>query len=77
MTDANDIRDSGNQDTQATLTESEIVQLIQESARLYEEGIQISDLAGLVDLPEESQPRYAWDTPIGLVVTGGSHASLV
>ena len=57
-------------------SESEVVQLLQEAEQQYEECMRIADLADITAQGEQSQPRYAWDNPIGLVVQGRSHAKL-
>ena len=50
-------------------SEAEISQLIQETAQQYEESMRVADLADISEMTETSRPRYAWDNPIGLVVT--------
>ena len=58
-------------------SETEVVQLLHQAAQQYEECIRLADLADISDRSEFSHPRYAWDNPIGLVVTGPSNAELV
>ncbi len=48
--------------------EAEVFRLLQEAARQYEECVRLADLANISDMSEASQPRYAWDNPIGLVI---------
>ncbi len=58
-------------------SEAEITQLLQDAARQYEEYMTLADLA---DIPEDAasgRPRYAWDNPIGPVLTGRSNADVV
>lgn len=57
-------------------SESEVVQLLQEAEQQYEESMRIADLADIAAQGEQSQPRYAWDNPIGLVVQGRPNAKL-
>ncbi len=59
------------------LSEKEVADLIQEAAQQYEECMRLADLADISSRDETSSPRYAWDNPIGLVVTGNSNARLV
>ena len=59
-------------------TDAEVSQLLQEAAKQYEECMRIADLADISEGRDVSQPRYAWDNPIGLVVPkGSSNAELV
>ena len=61
-------------------SETEVVQLLEESKRQYEECKRLADLADLADLSDQGElycPNYAWDNPIGLVVTGPTNAKLV
>ena len=58
-------------------SETEVAQLLQHAAEQYEESMRIADLADVSDQGETSQPRYAWDNPIGLVVTERLGAKLV
>ena len=51
-------------------SEVKVSQLLQEAAQQYEECMRLADLADISEAPEASHPKYAWDNPIGLVVTG-------
>ena len=51
-----------------TISEAEMLQLIQESINRYEEILKIADVASLSDISEDYRPLYAWDNPIGLVL---------
>ena len=77
MTDTETIMDSDSQHIRETPSEAEILQLLQGLARQYEEVIQLSDFADFIDPPQDNYPRYKWDNPIGLVITGSSDAGLV
>ncbi len=70
---------SGVRDPQMRIrpSEAEVAQLFREATEQYEECMRIADLADISDQRESSQPRYAWDNPIGLVVTERSLAKLV
>lgn len=57
-------------------SEAEISQLLQETTKQYEETMRIADLADISDQGDLSHPRYAWDNPIGFVVTVSSNAKL-
>lgn len=74
MTDTQDSRDGARQ---IRPSDAEVAQLLQRTSQQYEQSIRLADLADLSDLPAAGQPRYAWDNPVGLVVTGSSHAKLV
>ena len=50
-------------------SEAEIIQLIQEAARQYEEYLKVVDLTEKMDEPEPIKPKYSWSNPIGLVLT--------
>lgn len=58
-------------------SEAEVAQLLREAAQQYEDCMRLADLADNAAQSELSSPRYAWDNPIGLVVTGRSSAQLV
>ena len=58
-------------------SEVEIIMLFEEAARQYEECMHLADLADLSEPDEVSHPKYAWDNPIGLVITGQASAELV
>lgn len=58
-------------------SETEVAQLIQEALQQYEECMRLADLSDIYDSPEITNPRYAWDNPIGLVVTEPLNAKLV
>lgn len=57
-------------------SEVEVSQLLQEAAQQYEECMRVADLADIAERGEVSYPRYAWDNPIGLVVTERPNAGL-
>ncbi len=61
---------TGSGQTQSRPSEAEIARLLQEAEQQYEECIRLADLADLSDRGEVAHPRYAWDNPIGLTVTG-------
>ncbi len=50
--------------------ETEVSQLLQQTVQQYEECMRLADLADISETPKVSNPRYAWDNPIGLVVKG-------
>ena len=77
MTDTENSRDVHDSKVRIQPSETEVAQLIQEAAKQYEECMRLADLADLSDRGEISHPKYAWDNPIGLVVTGSSNAELV
>ena len=58
------------------LSETEVSHLLQQAAQQYEEYMRISDSADITDQDEPRHPRYDWDNPIGLVVTGQPNAEL-
>ena len=55
----------------------EIAQLLQEAEQQYEECMRLADLADMSETGDVSQPKYAWDNPLGLVVAGPMNAKLV
>ncbi len=71
--DSRELHTSSNQNQ---LSDAEVTQLIQESARQYEEYIRIAEVADLTDEGEPYRPRYAWDNPIGLEITEPSNTQL-
>ena len=77
MTGAKTFADSDSKRMQETPSEAEILQLIQDLAQQYEQVMQLADFANYIEPPQDSYPRYRWDNPIGLIVTGSSDASLV
>ena len=77
MTGAEDSRESRSSSPQTRPGEAEVSQLLQEAAQQYEECMRLADLADISETGEVSHPRYAWDNPIGLVVTKRSNAELV
>lgn len=77
MKSAETIMDSDSQPIRETPGEAEILQLLQGLAEQYEEVMQLSDFANYIDPPQDNHPKYTWDNPIGLVITGSSEASLV
>ncbi len=76
MTDA-DSRDTCAPQTQMTLSEAEVIKLIEEAAQQYEEYARLAGLADFCAPAEVLVPKYAWDNPIGLVVTEPMNAKLV
>ena len=58
-------------------SEVEVAQLLKEAEQQYEECMRLADLADISETDEVSQPRYAWDNPLGLVVGGQTSAKLV
>lgn len=58
-------------------SEVEVAQLLKEAEQQYEECMRLADLADISETDEVSQPRYAWDNPLGLVVGGQTNAKLV
>ena len=77
MSDKENIPDSRSSQAKIQPSETEVTQLLKEAAQQYEECMRLADLADIAAQGELSQPRYAWDNPIGLVVTGRSNAELV
>ena len=77
MKDAKTIMDLDSKRIQETLSEAEILQLLEGLARQYEEVMQLSDFANYIGPSQDKYPRYSWDNPNGLVITGSSNASLV
>jgi hypothetical protein len=77
MTGTEDSRESRSSSPQTRPGEAEVSQLLQEAAQQYEECMRLADLANISETGEVSYPRYAWDNPIGLVVTRCSNAELV
>lgn len=77
MTNTEDSRESRISQSRTGSSDAEVVQLLQEAARQYEEYMRLADLADISGIREDSHPRYAWDNPIGLVVTGRQDAELV
>ena len=77
MTDREDLGYSRNPAVQFRPSEAEVARLLQETVQQYEECMRLADLADVSEIAEVSEPRYAWDNPIGLVVTGLSHVKLV
>ena len=77
MTGREKARDSRAVERRPRLREAEISKLLQEATQKYEECMRLADLADVSDGARRRYPRYAWDNPIGLVVTGTSNAQLV
>ena len=50
-------------------TESEILEMIASANRQYAEYVRIAELADLSDPEAIIEPEYAWDNPIGFVVS--------
>jgi len=77
MTDKGDSRASQARATPMRLSETEGSRLLQDAARQYEEYMRLADLADISETSNRCQPRYAWDNPIGLVITRRTNARLV
>lgn len=77
MTGADDMQSVRDSQLPSHPSEAEVTQLLRKAAQQYEECMRIADLADISEQAETSHPRYAWDNPIGLVVTGPSNAELV
>lgn len=71
------IMDSDSKRIQETMSEAEVMQLLEGLTRQYEEIMQLSDFANYIGSSQDNYPKYSWDNPIGLVITGSSNASLV
>ena len=70
MTGTEDSHNSRTSQIQIRPSEAEVSQLLQKAAQQYEECMRLADLADISEMGEVSRPRYAWDNPIGLEVTG-------
>ena len=70
MTTREDSRDSRTSQSQTRLSEAEVSQLLREAKQQYEECMRIAELADITERGEANYPKYSWDNPIGLVVTG-------
>ena len=58
-------------------SEVEVSQLLQKALQQHEECVRVADLADIAEPGEaNNRPRYAWDNPIGLVVTERHDAGL-
>lgn len=77
MTEAKKARGSSASDDRIRPSEAEIVQLLQDSVQQYEECMLLADSSDILEDTELIPARYAWDNPIGLVVTSSSRAELV
>ena len=77
MTDTNNMREVQAPQKRVQLSETEVLELLQKAAEQYEECVRLSELADISDQGEVYHPRYAWDNPIGLVVTRPLNAELV
>lgn len=44
--------------------------MLREAKQQYEEYMRITDLADITERTEVKTPRYSWDNPIGIAVTG-------
>ena len=77
MTDTGNLKDARDPQMRIQPSETEVARLIQEAAEQYEECMRLADLADISDRGEPIHPRYAWDNPIGLVLTESSNAELV
>ena len=58
-------------------SEAEVVQLLKEAARQYEETLRVADAVHDVEDPNKYYPEYSWNNPIGLVLTEQTNADLV
>ena len=76
MMSKEDLRDSRFSQDRTRPSEAEVIQLLQEAARQYEEYMRLADLADISAEDEIIYPRYAWDNPIGLIVERPSNAGL-
>lgn len=56
-------------DCQCRPSDAEVAELLQKTERLYEESMRVANLTDVSQDIKDPQPRYAWDDPIGLVVT--------
>lgn len=73
-------RQSADPETRLKPSDTEVIELLDQARRQYEEVMRLADLADLPDptaAPPETQPAYSWDNPIGYVVTGRSDGDLV
>lgn len=73
-------RQSADSETRLKPSDAEVIELLDQARRQYEEVMRLADLADLPDpvaLAPETQPAYSWDNPIGYVVTGSSDGDLV
>ena len=77
MTDTEHSSDSRTSQPRTRPDEAEVSLLLQQAAQQYEEYIRLADLADISEAGGTSHPRYAWDNPIGLVVSRRSNARLV
>ena len=57
--------------------EADMLQYLQGLTQQYEEIMELADFADSVGSPQDCYPKYTWNNPIGLVITGSSDASLV
>lgn len=62
-------RDSRSSQIRTHPSEAEVFQLLQEAEEQFKECMRLADLADISERGLVSYPRYAWDNPIGLVVT--------
>jgi len=76
MTDKQDSPTGHSFRTRPHPSETEIAQLLREAVQQYEECMRIADLADISLESENYYPRYAWDNPTKLEVTGPSNAKL-
>ena len=70
MTGKEASRDSRTSQIQTHPSETEVPELLQEAASQYEEYMRLADLADISESGEVRYPRYSWDNPVGLVLTG-------
>ncbi len=52
-----------------SLSDADVVQLLDKAAKQYEEYLSIVKVTDYPEPEEVFQPRYAWDNPMGLVIT--------
>lgn len=77
MSDTRGAPSDGKSSPEFRPSEAETLQLLQEATTLYEEYMRLADLASIPDVSEVKPQKYAWDNPIGLVVTRDADAELV
>ena len=58
-------------------SDEEVAQLLHDAERQYDECMRLADLADLSETGDVSQPKYAWDNPLGLVVADHANSKLV
>ncbi len=73
----NGSRESPTPETRTRPSDIEVLQMLRDAARQYEESMRVADLADLSGSQESNFPRYEWDNPMGLVVTAPRYGKLV